>query len=107
MISNIELMALGDQARAAYVIENKFFDKWTANITVSVWGQGNATLTDKKLCQDTGLTGNQKYVGNCDECRYFMGCKFPKGTSSVAWGEHAPGCCALRLNEQLQEKAVA
>lgn len=102
MISNTELMALDNHAKAVYVTE--IFDNWVANITVSVWGRGKATLTDKQLCQDTGMTGDQRYAGNCDECRYFMGCKFPKGISSVAWGEHTPGCCALILNESLQEE---
>ena len=106
MISNIELMALDDHAKAVYVTENKFFDKWAGNITVSVWGRGKATLVERKLCQDASLTGGQKYTGNCDECRHFMGCKFPNGTSGVDWGEHTPGCCALILNEQLRKDEV-
>lgn len=105
MISNIELMALPDRERACYQVENEFYQKWQPNITVSVWGKGKATLVSKKLCLDTDVTGKQRYAGNCDECDYFMGCQFPKGTDDIRWGDHMPGCCSLILNKQLQSEA--
>ncbi len=107
MIINIELMALPDRDRARYRVDNGFYQKWKPNITVSVWGSAKATLVSKKLCPDAGATGKQRYAGNCDECDYFMGCKFPAGTDDVRWGDHVQGCCALVLNEQLQHEVPA
>lgn len=108
MISTIEeLTALDDLGVSRHMVQNEFFAKWQPNIAVSVWGRGKATLVNKKLCPDTGVTGTQQYAGNCDECRYFMGCKFPNGTASIAWGDHVQGCCALVLNEQLQHEVPA
>lgn len=106
MVSNIELIAMSDADRARYMVSNQFFQRWQHNVTVSVWGHGKATLVSKSQCPDTGVTGKQKYCGNCDECNYFMGCKFPNGTDGIAWGDHVQGCCALILNEQLQCEVV-
>lgn len=73
------------------------FDKWTVNITCSVWGRGKATLVDEKLCKDDNLTGGAKYKGDCDECRWFMGLK--NLNANTSWGDWKKGCCWLLVED--------
>lgn len=95
---------LNSQAWAKYALD-ALHPNWQANIKPSVWGRGKATVTDKKLCPDTAITGDQSYQGNCDSCRYFLGCRFE--SREYSWGDRAPGCCGLLLHQSLQEQGVS
>ena len=82
-----------------------YLDSWQPkrhpNIKTQVWGTGKATLwPDKSICLDKDSTGKQNYPGNCDNCRYFMGCDFKKPLDKYMWGDIVPACCGLLLEEE-------
>ena len=80
--------------RATSLVE--LHKRWTPTMEVQVWGAGKATRADKRECRDTDLEGGAKYAGDCDNCDFFMGCRFVEG-KEYFWGDHAKGCCALDL----------
>lgn len=103
-MTTIDLTKMNDREVAAY-LSKYVHPNFEENITVSVWGCAKATLLYKNDCPDKGITGKQKYCGNCDECRYFAGCKIIK--NNLDWGENVKGCCGLLLAGRNHDQQTA
>ena len=69
--------------------KNPVEDDWKEykeNIEVLVRLGGVCYIIDANLCPDKMVTGNQKTIGNCGGCNYFMGLR-----GDNYW--NAPACC--------------
>ena len=66
----------------------KDFEKYKTNILVNL-GLNGKCYTNKSMCIDTDLTGGQKIIGDCGNCKYFLGYR---STGKLTYF-NLPACC--------------